>query len=77
MKACAHWRGMDDEECYATWNGGQGMLLVVDDADAEAVQMIAKEFGIQAKSCGQITEHSTPHLAIKSRFGSGTVLYNA
>jgi len=30
MRQCAEWRGMSDEECYETWNGGQGALVVID-----------------------------------------------
>jgi phosphoribosylformylglycinamidine cyclo-ligase len=33
MKKCAVWRGMDDRECYKVWNGGQGVLVVIEEKD--------------------------------------------
>ena len=33
MRQCALWRNLSDEEFYETWNGGQGMLIVVDEKD--------------------------------------------
>jgi len=30
MLKCAKWREFSDEECYSTWNGGQGAIVVVD-----------------------------------------------
>ncbi|MBI3630822.1 MAG: hypothetical protein HY221_00595 [Candidatus Sungbacteria bacterium] len=55
MRDCALWRGMSDEECYATWNGGQGVLVVVESQkDAERLIVLAKGFGIEAQRCGFI-----------------------
>lgn len=56
MKNAALWRGIDDEEFYETWNGGQGMLLIIDKKDVEKCVKRAKDFGIQAKVAGLITK---------------------
>jgi len=74
MKDCAEWRGMSDQECYAVWNGGQGMLVVVDQADNERFIAMAKEFGIEAKVCGEITRESQPSVIIFSKFTEDKVI---
>jgi phosphoribosylformylglycinamidine cyclo-ligase len=76
MRQCAEWRGMSDEECYATWNGGQGALVVVDRKDAPAFIDCAKRiYGIDAKVCGEITGESRPTLTVKSKFNDKEVVY--
>lgn len=77
MKKCAEWRGMSDEELYEAWNGGQGMLLVVDEVDAEKCVSRAKDFGIQAKIAGKITREDTPQMVVTSKLSGETVIYNA
>jgi len=77
MKKCADWRGMGDEELYEAWNGGQGMLLVVDEAEAEKCIERAKDFGIEAKLAGKITKEDTPQLTLISKLSGKTVIYNA
>ncbi len=57
MKKCAEWRGIGAEEFYETWNGGQGMLLVVDAKDADTCVKRAHDFGISAQVCGEITKN--------------------
>ncbi len=75
MRACAGWRGMADEELYEAWNGGQGMLLVVDAADADTCVTRATDFGIEAKVCGTIERTRTPTLTIRSKLSETTVVY--
>jgi len=75
MKKCAEWRGMSDEECYKTWNGGQGALIVVDEEDAEGFVWAASLAGIEAKDAGVIVEKEKDFtVAIQSKF-SDKVIY--
>lgn len=70
MALCAQWRGVPVEERYGTWNGGQGMLVVMGD-DQAAHQLIerAAVFGIEAQVCGRIGEHEKrPALTIKCAY---------
>jgi phosphoribosylformylglycinamidine cyclo-ligase len=75
MEDCAHWRGMDDRELYQTWNGGQGLLAVVDDCDVSQFIEEAKAHRLQAKVCGEIIRHSRPHLSIISRINGEILIY--
>lgn len=76
MKKCAEWRGLEAEEFYETWNGGQGLLLVVDDADADRCITRARDFGIKAQICGEITEQVNGQtLRIHSKLFNTTVTY--
>jgi phosphoribosylaminoimidazole (AIR) synthetase len=68
MKKCAGWRGMDSEECYETWNGGQGALAVIDPQYEEYFIGLAKNFGIRAKKAGIITEKKEYSVRIRSMF---------
>lgn len=71
MRECASWRGIGDEELYEVWNGGQGMLVVVDEPDAERFIARATEFSIQAKVAGSITRESSPRITIDSKLTDG------
>lgn len=75
MKEVARWRGIDDEEFYETWNGGQGMLLVVDKKDAERTLKRAKQFGIQAKVSGVITKEKISKINLLSKLNYREVIY--
>lgn len=76
MKKCAEWRKISDEEFYEVWNGGQGMLLVLDEKDAEYAVKRAADFGIQAKVAGKITRTAKPQVSINSKLTPGkTVVY--
>ncbi len=47
---------VEDREAYATWNMGNGMLLVVSPQDADkTVEFLGKE-GVKAQKAGEITE---------------------
>ncbi|HEY4525581.1 MAG TPA: AIR synthase-related protein [Candidatus Paceibacterota bacterium] len=67
MRQCAEWRGLSDEEFYETWNGGQGMLLVVNAKDADYCVKRAAQFGVKAKIAGKITKEATPQVVVVSR----------
>lgn len=70
MLECAKWRGLKDEEFYEVWNGGQGMLLIVDENDAKHAIKRAKDFGIKAKIVGKVTKEKKPKVSIVSKLNS-------
>jgi phosphoribosylformylglycinamidine cyclo-ligase len=74
MKECAQWRGIKDEEFYETWNGGQGMMLIVDEKDAEKCLNLAKDFGIEAKISGKVT--NIPKVKIFSKLSNKEIIYS-
>lgn len=45
---------VSDEEAYRTWNMGNGMLVVLDNADVERTIEILKTNNVQAKLAGEI-----------------------
>ncbi len=67
MLECAKWRGLKDEEFYEVWNGGQGMLLIVDKKDAKHAIKRAEDFGIRAKVVGKVTKEKIPQISILSK----------
>lgn len=71
MRQCAEWRGMSDEDCYRTWNGGQGALVVIDRADVETFLSRARDFDIEAQVSGEILPQRDFRVQIRSQFGSG------
>jgi phosphoribosylaminoimidazole (AIR) synthetase len=73
MKDCAKWRGMTDEECYETWNGGQGSLDVIDSSNERAFIELASDFGIEARCVGEIAKKKNPSVAIESKFSNKTI----
>ncbi|PIR68059.1 hypothetical protein COU49_02680 [Candidatus Nomurabacteria bacterium CG10_big_fil_rev_8_21_14_0_10_35_16] len=77
MRDCAKWRGLSDGEFYEVWNGGQGMLLVVDEKDTQYCINKAKKFGIRAKIVGKITKEKIPQVRIKSKLNKNKIIiYN-
>ena len=75
MLRCAQWRGLSDEECYRTWNGGQGAIVVIDNHNVGNFLALADNFGLEAKVAGRITEKRDYTVAIKSKFASGKTIY--
>ncbi len=72
MRDCAEWRGVGDDEFYEVWNGGQGMLLIVDAADADYCVKRADEFGIKARIAGKIIPtEGKPSVKIMSKLTEG------
>jgi phosphoribosylformylglycinamidine cyclo-ligase len=71
MRQCAEWHGIGDEEFYEVWNGGQGMLLVVDKKDSDYCLKRAADFSVQAKIAGQITKESKSQVSIISQLTKG------
>lgn len=75
MRDCAQWSGMSGADCYETWNGGQGALVVVDQSAVDTVLELAGRYHIQAKVSGKITEQRDHVVAITSKFDGKQVLY--
>lgn len=75
MKKCATWRKMDSYGCYSSWNGGQGALAVVDEADEKPFIAHAQRYGIRAQPAGNITRRKKYLVRIKSKFDGKTVTY--
>ncbi len=71
MRQCAEWRKVTDEEFYEVWHGGQGMLLIIDEKDAEYCIKRAKDFSVEAKIAGKITKESIPQVSIISKLTAG------
>lgn len=76
MSKCAKWRGMSEEECYKTWNGGQGMIVVINAEDKQPFTELASIFNITAQKCGEIkhSRRSGPKVVIESKFGQGETI---
>jgi phosphoribosylformylglycinamidine cyclo-ligase len=77
MRRCAEWRGMTDEECYETWHGGQGALVVIDAVDEQRFTDLAVRFGIKARRAGPILKKERPTVIIKSKFKGGKITWSA
>lgn len=74
MADCAKWRGMSDLEAYKTWNGGQGVAVVLEEEDFDKLIDLADLYGIVIRNAGRIVKRSAgkePSIRIKSKFGSG------
>lgn len=77
MRECAKWRKITDEEFYEVWNGGQGMLLIVEEKNASYCIKRARDFGIKAKIAGKITKEKNPQVVIISKLThSKKIVYN-
>jgi len=74
MKNCARWRGLSSEECYSTWNGGQGAIVVIDKKDKNKFLEIARTYSIVAQEVGEITSQKSYTISIKSRFDDGKMI---
>ncbi len=74
MKQCAQWSGMTDQECYKAWNGGQGVLIVVDKKNLPRFLHLARMNNVEAKKCGEIFKNSTAVLEIVSKFSEDRVV---
>lgn len=75
MLECAKWRGLKDEEFYEVWNGGQGMLVIIDEKDAKHCIKRAKDFGIKAKIVGKVTKEKKPQVSIHSKLNGKKIIY--
>ncbi|MFA6256911.1 MAG: AIR synthase-related protein [Candidatus Paceibacterota bacterium] len=74
MKKCAEWHKISDEEFYEVWNGGQGMLIVVNEEDAEQAVNRARDFGVEARIAGKIVREDSPQVSILSKLNPGKII---
>lgn len=79
MRQCADWRGMTDKECYEVWNGGQGVLVVIegDDEYIEKFFALAEVYHIEARIAGSITKEASPSVIIESKFNGDIITFSA
>lgn len=76
MLNCAEWRELNDTQIYETWNGGQGMIVVVNPKDVAKTLEEAKKFGIEAKISGEIIPTvGEPSVTIKSARSGEEIIY--
>ncbi|MFH1182835.1 MAG: AIR synthase-related protein [Candidatus Moraniibacteriota bacterium] len=77
MRQCAEWRGLNDQEFYEIWNGGQGVLVVVEDNDRHVADFfeLAKTHGIEARVAGKITKEPSPVVIIESKLNGETIKF--
>ena len=73
MQQLAELAGISPQEAYLYWNMGNGMLLVTDEAQAEAVVETMRAHGYQAQVAGRITAKTDVVL----RVGAGELRYEA
>lgn len=72
MQKCRTWAGLSHEEAYRQWNGGQGVLVVLDEGDVPAFLKLATAHGIAADVAGRITDGgSAPAIALVSKYEGG------
>ena len=77
MRQCAEWRGMSDDECFETWNGGQGAIVVINADDERRFIELASTFNIEAQNAGPITKEDRPTVIIESKFTGKTISWAA
>ena len=65
---------MSDFECYGTFHGGCGMMIVCKDGDVERVLDEARKDGHASYVIGRTTESTDNEVTIKSRFLGGAQL---
>lgn len=75
MRQCAEWRGMNSEQCYETWNGGQGALIVIDEPELSLVQELAKLCEVDMRVAGRIVPYRGYTVGLTSRFDGTRVIY--
>lgn len=76
MTDAAAWRGMSPRECYGTWNGGQGILVVVPEEEVNRFLEAAHRFNLKAQPAGTIEEgKGSPRLLIHSKFDKSVLEY--
>ncbi|MBC6697237.1 AIR synthase-related protein [Hymenobacter sp. BT190] len=73
MQQLAELAGITPQEAYLYWNMGNGMLLVTEPEQAEAVAETLRARGYQAQVAGRIT----PETDVVLRVGAGELRYQA
>jgi phosphoribosylformylglycinamidine cyclo-ligase len=75
MKDCADIRHLSSKELYSTWNGGQGVLVVLNKEDGYNFIKAAAQFNIDAKIAGEIIQTAHSSLVIDSKYDQEIVTY--
>jgi len=65
---------LTDHDCYGTFHGGPGMMLVLDENHVDSVLKHARHNDIVAQVVGHTTESAERELVIHSRFKEGALL---
>lgn len=68
MQKFAKWRGVSGKEPYEIWHGGQGVIVILDEADVHQFCDLAAKAGHDAQAAGVITKSDKPTLTIRSKF---------
>lgn len=76
MHRCAKWRGLTAEDCYRTWNGGQGALVIVDRDDTLRFLLAAQVQGLEAQVAGEILPQQDYRVMIRSQFDDSWITYD-
>lgn len=58
LQDCIQLGAVPVEECYRTWNMGNGMMVVVSAADADRSVEILQNAGVDPKVCGTVSKES-------------------
>lgn len=65
---------VSDEEAYKTWNMNNGMMLVVDEAEAGKVHQAAKNYGLISQNVGCVTSDPSVQLISQGFFNKGQLI---
>ena len=65
---------VEDAEAYKTWNMGVGMIIVVEESQANEVIAIARKHNIPAQVMGEVTEKPGITIVSQGYFGRGLKL---
>jgi len=76
MRLCAEWRGMNDEDIYETWNGWQGMIIIVSPNEVEKTLEFSKAYWIDAQVSWTIFSSNNPSISIKSAYSWKKIIYS-
>ena len=74
MKKLQKLGGVEDREAYKTWNGGNGMLIVLPEKDVETALSLLEEIGYEAKLAGEITDEGKITHTNFGQFSDGGIL---
>jgi phosphoribosylformylglycinamidine cyclo-ligase len=77
VRKAVAWKMTPDAKAYRTFNGGQGALVVVREADVQRFCIAAHGFGIQARPAGPIFKaKGRQRIRIRSKFTDDTFCIN-
>ena len=72
MQRCFEWGKLTHERAYRYLNGGQGVLVVVDEGTVGNFQSLAREYQQEVKVCGRIvSSNGSPEIRLVSKYQGG------